>query len=575
MNEATQISVGDKSVLYIIDKKAKFLFSDIVNASIIESEQELNSITFEQQNFSAIVILAELEWKDKYVQHFFGFDIAVELRRKYRLTCPIIIISTFPRYWFEKLAEKELKYNILYGRGTAFLHVDEIDEKLEKTIKSLPSLSEAVLSDLNEMLLNQKGMIIDKLTHDLRPAMSKENLFQMLSNVEAYLSNEQKVKLGLSEFKEQFVAVLGDESKFKKVKETLLLRCEQEFAGPDSTENETPEQRHKIIFLEDDTEFAATFKQKLKDYFEELLITHSSKEAIKMIDEDEDNSITGIVADWRLYQGSEKKYWQQQGYEVLEYAAQKRMMALFSLTSLADRNVHNIRNMLGLDIHLFKKSHLQGFGNTQWELMADTINQKCDEIVELIASQPTGRRWKKFREEYIQKRNSGWQNFEHGISTEAERIITYYKEANAGEETRNVYSIGEMGFSLKNDLKNTLIVRRVFLGLYFILAKSNRYLQDIIPPSLLGDGDVFETELKHHSIDVHSLLRKDWWDDRSAGVDSVHIEEEWGKLEQRVKNLRSALCIELSTLPGKGLLPEEKSWLSRQDIDYSFLFNYW
>src|SRR5690606_1561793 len=102
---------------------------------------------------------------------------------------------------------------------------------------------------------------------------------------------------------------------------------------------------------------------------------------------------------------------------------------------------------------------------------------------------------------------------------------------------------------------------RVYLGIYFTLAKQNLLLQSIRPASLLGDAGNIRTELKHHSIDAYSILRKDWWDDVEAGEISAGTEELWDKYEQRIKNFRSALCIDITELPGKGLLPEEKAWM--------------
>lgn len=577
MRKSKQISEANPNILCIIDEKTKFLFPKFTKESIVSSETDLDKIDFDQRNFSAIIVLAELEWNDKYVQHFHGLEIATQLRRKYKLLYPIIIVSTFPQNWFEKKAEEEIKYQILFGRGTAFLHVEEIEDKLGSTIQSFSPLNEAVLTDLNEMLLDQKGFLIDQLTHDLKPGMESETLNQTMNEAGAYLNQKQKASLNWFDFKKQLLETRGNTSDFSNVKEDLLLKCEQNLVGPGKpSSDDPPEKRHKVVFLEDDLQFAKKTEEKLKGHFSEFIVTDSSKEAIRLIDEDDDNTISGIIADWRLYSDQEHKYWQLQGYEVLEYAAKNHMIALFSLTSLSDRNVNNIRNMLGLDIHLFKKSHLLGAGDGQWDMMADTIKQKCDEVLELISSQPTGSKWSNFKEEYIKKRNSDWETFQNDIASEASRIYDYYyEEAVMNENSRNVYGIGEMGLSLKNDLMNTLITRRVYLGLYFTLTKENKYLQAIRPSKLLGEGDNFDTELKHHSIDTYSLLRKDWWEDISTAIDSVQVEDEWSKFEQRMKNLRSSLCIELSVLPGKGILPEEKNWLSKNNIDYSFLFNYW
>lgn len=331
---------------------------------------------------------------------------------------------------------------------------------------------------------------------------------------------------------------------------------------------------HTILILEDDPDFRKKIENRLSSHFLKLIVTDSAENAIKELDMDKINSITGIVTDWRLYKDQVNKDWQLQGYEVLDYAAKTHFISLFSLTSLADRNVNKIRNALGLDVHLFKKQHFEEMGEVQWDMMADTVVQKCDAIVEIISSQPTGTNWDRLKPEYILKRGVGWSVFENEIAHDATKIFKYYFDAINSNEQRNVVSLSELGLTLKGDLRNILVARRVFFGIYICLVRDNNYLQNI-SPNLLGDGNNFNTELKHHAIDAYSLLRKDWWDEIINSLDSTEVRAEWLKFEQRMKNLRGTLCIELMELPNKGILVEEKNWLIQNNVDYSFLFNYW
>lgn len=566
--------VEPSDCLLIIDSSTKFLFEHLSNAKIVLSKSELATINLQQ--YKAIIIIAELEWEGEYLQNFYGFDIAVDIRRKYKLLTPIIIISTFFNSYFEYLSENKIKYKILFGRGTTFLHVFDVYEHIQQILNRIKPVSPAVLTDLNDMLLNIKGMITDRLTHDLRPDMQEIELAQTLNETSIYLTDQQTANLNWQSFQDRLSESLGNSSGFYKQKEELLLKIDQQLADPADRHKNLLIRQHKIIILEDDAQFALQIQSKLENYFEELIVTRQADEAIRILDEDKNNSITAIITDWRLYADSQKKYWQMQGYEVLDYAAKNHLIALFSLTSLSDKNVHSIRNILGLDINLFKKNYfLDSSANAQWELLADAIHQKCDEVLEIISSQPTGSGWEKYKSEYITKRSFGWKSFNYEIENESKRIFDFYNEAIINKEYKNVFSINEMGISIKNNLKNTLIIRRVYIGLYFTLAKTNAYLQEIRPVKLLGEGEVYDTELRHHSIDAYSLIRKDWWDDVSATTNSINVENEWNRFEQRIKNLRTALCLELAALPVKGLLPEEKSWLTKNTIDYGFLFNYW
>jgi len=566
--------------IYILDEETKFLFPSKDGHEMVLSESELNKITNHKAGLKAIIILAELEWQGKYLQHFYGFDLAVELRRKHKLLCPIIITSTLSQSYFSGLAQNkiDIKYKLLFGRGTGFLPFCELNTTLEKTVESLYKfpLTNAVLTDMNEMLLNQKGLVIDKLTHDLKFGIESTKLNEILTDVSNYLYTNQKIELEWETSIKNLNDNVRDIAKFNKTADDLIRNCERILINDSKPADNISERKHKMLVLEDDPDFQKVIKENLKSHFEELLITGSAEKAIELLQDDGRNEITGIISDWRLYADpKEKSYWQIQGYEVLDYAAKNRLIALFALTSLSDRNVHNIRNTLGLDIHLFKKQHLETTDSkVQWEMMADTVKQKCDAILEVISSQPTGETWKNLKNEYIIRRGAGWSSFENEINQDATRIFNYYINAINTDETRNVYSIKELGVVLKNNLKSILIARRVYFGIYFTLVKTNNYLQEV-NGKFLGDGNNIDTELKHHSIDTHSLIRKEWWDDISEGLDSTKIEDASSKFDQRMKNLRGTLCIELTELPAKGILPEEKFWFSKNNIDFSFLFNYW
>ncbi len=564
---------------FILDDNTRFLCHES-NDSIALSDADVQQVLKSNLNFEAIIILAELNWSGKYLQHFEGFNIAIELRRKHKLLCPIIITSSLSDSYFEKLADKNPVFKILFSRGFAYIPLNRVSSKLKSVVGELNAypLNIAVLTDMNEMLFNHKGVIIDKLTHDLRFSNIVNNLEKLkdvLKATEIYLTSSEINKLEWLTYSEMLLSNVSNAENFRKTADELIKKCERELFSNFMTESYEHEKRHKILVIEDDVDFQKIIKENLDKHFLELIITDNAENAIQIIKNDLNNSITGIISDWRLYKDfSAKTYWQLQGYEVLDFAAKNHFATLFALTSLSDYNVHNIRNALGLDIHLFKKQHLEiSDSKIQWEMMADVVKQKCDNILDIIASQPTGNSWLKIKNEYIQKRSFCWDIFENEISNEATRILNYYSDAINSDETRNIYSLNEMGIVLKNDLTNILIGRRIYLGIYFTLIKTKCYLQDIEAKSL-GDGSNFDTELKNHSIDVHSLLRKDWWDDiNSSGQDSTKINDLWGNFDQRMKNLRGVLCIELTELPQKGMLPEEKKWLNSNGIDFSFLFN--
>ena len=563
-----------KKVFYLINKGFENCLQ-VTSTDVIINESSFNDIIKNKNSLKAIVILAELDWHNKAQKDFYGFEIALELRRKYKVLCPLIIISVLKKDYFEKLAENQIKYKILFGRGTAFLPIaDNMDQKIADTIENLNKypLSTPVLTDMNEMLLDQKGFIIDKLTHDLKFGKVRKEIETVLNEASEYLNDTQRSALNWDDFKTRLFKSIGDSDNFNKVKENLISKCDQELMGKKLLDSILPEKTHRIIILEDDPDFSKRIEENLTDYFEEVIVKEKAEDAIEELNKDNTNSITGIIADWRLYKDySKKTYWQLQGYEVLDYAAKKQFIALFSLTSLHDHNVNSIRNKLGLTVHLFKKQHLQSGGKIQWDMMADTVRQKCDSVFEIISSQPTGSKWKgSLQSEYILHRGSGWYEFENKITTKATELFDLYRNAIGNGDSKICKHI-DNEFPLKNNLENVLIIRRVYIGLYFFLVINKKYLQDIKPHTLLGKGT--GTEIKHHAIDAFSILRQNWWEDIANSLNSVKIPEAWKKYFQQIKNFRNALCIEMNGLPHKGLLPEEKSWLTRNNIEYNSLYS--
>lgn len=227
----------------------------------------------------------------------------------------------------------------------------------------------------------------------------------------------------------------------------------------------------------------------------------------------------------------------------------------WSLRSLFPRQVNLIE--AGIDEHQNK------------DYILDVLNIIVQRILDAKSEEPTSLNWvKNYKDLYIEKRYSGGNVYEKFISDKASGIFKGYEKFIKEENhSRLASSIGEQGYLLKDNLENVLIIRRVYMGLYFILANNKWYLQEINKNFL--EDKLMDSELFHHSTDAYSLLRKDWWEDISTNLDSTLIQDEWKKFDQRKKNLMTALCIELTEIPNKGILFEEKKWFEKHHIDYS------
>lgn len=558
--------------VYVLDQAAEFLCPAGPTSKMALSDHDLEAVLSDcSTSLESIVILAELSWEGKFLQDFHGFDIAVDLRRKRKLLCPIIMISTLPKSYFEALSAFSTKYKILHGRGAAFVPLTTgwnsmLARELE-TLNRYP-LTSVVLTDMNEMLLDQKGLVIDKLTHDLKMEKSVE---AVLSEVGTYLTSQEKVLLEWEQSSIKLVQASRDAQKFAQIAGELIDKCTKRLVGAADDSSSLPESRkqskYKILVLEDDSDFRERIERMLGPHFH-LTVTGKAENAMECLKSDIGNKITGIISDWRLYEESpnDQRCWQPlQGYEVLDFAARNGFIALFALTSLADANVHNIRNSLGINIHLFKKQHIEQDGDIQWEMMTDTIKQKCTEVTNLIASQPNGTvNWDEvYRKQYIEKRNSEWNVFEAEISREATTILNNYKQVinNPDQLISDIKAypveVGKGNNKHGKYFSNVLKIRRVFLALFFMLKKRGSNLQQI-------DLILLQSYDKLHAFDAYSILHNK--------ITAYYSSE--SELKQPLKNMDgflSKLCLQASFPNLIGVLPEEVHWLVNNGVEITRL----
>ncbi len=297
-----------------------------------------------------------------------------------------------------------------------------------------------------------------------------------------------------------------------------------------------------------------------------------------MQENDPDQQISCVISDWRLFKNGSNNLWQDiQGYEVLSEISTFHMASLVSLTSEIDSNVHAIRNLLGINITLFKKQHLQlSDGNLKlWDMFADSIEDLCLQSINLVGSQPTGSNWTSensknknisLRTKYLLKRRANWFSFQNSISIKADQCWNYYKNALAYSNPYLLSIEKQFGLSLGDSLENTLVVRRIWLALWF----QNDKIRFI--------GRIMAEEVPE--INIYIILKGVDLDDERRTEDTLILKESarvpkdsspyiasWKKkLENNATVFCNALCIKTSNLPGEGILPEEKSWFLKHSI---------
>ena len=569
------IERSDQSkVWFILDEDSAFLAENQNNTQIITSDQELLVLSDQCLKPKAVLVLAEMKRDQNHNTLFPGFHWANFLRRQHRFLAPIIITSTFRRDVFEALSQKNpTLFNILYASGTRFLHVEELYRQIQEGtfpdyVERVPAISRALLEDILEMLLQHKGFIIDKITHDLKYSLSESALEMALEQIRSFLTRKQQEAIAFDNIAQAICEALKkkDENGFNSEKQNLVAACVAHLKGEENSKDiNSPNHKKwgRILVVEDDPEQRELTVQKLQDSFD-IEATGDCLQALEILEEDSRNEIKAIIADWRLMkynQGQKTPYWQDfQGYQILERASRTHFAALISLTAEHDKNIHQIRNRLGISIQLFKKEHVfASREHSQWNLFVDILRQEIDKVARQISALPTAANWDKFSAQYREIWTSQeWPTFEMEVSRQADSFWDYFKDALDLNNRGNINK-GLQDFLPLNTLRNVLIGRRVFLALYFEYKRIRNDLSYITfsPEQVIK---VSGEDKGNEVFDAFAALRNYWWEN-----DASYDEEDFKRYHQQTKNLLKALCIKSEEVTR--ILPEEKAWLNKHQIN--------
>lgn len=523
------------------------------------------------------LICVHLGWNDNALHTNYGFDISTLLRLNYESRNPIILYSPLPKSYFETLSETTKKYKILFGRGIIFLETPFSIEDLVKEIETIEGLNAASLYDVSVTLCNLKGIVVEKLKHDLKFEHGVEGITKTFEEVSNYLSYDLKNSIRFSEYliKLKDCVVNSNRRLFLIERELFIRLCNTYLnEGLYNTHDLDDGLRHCIIVVDDDPDFLQSVKENLIDRFN-VYAFNKSIEAWEFLQKDDGLAVRAIICDWRLYQG---KYWQPiQGYELLEKSGKTAFRALFALTMQDETLVHHIRNRMSVGFTLYKKDNLEEPG--QWKAFKDLIEQQCSELNEVISAIPRKDSWIKpqrkgrpsYYEDYLNNRNSpNWRNFETGISESSNMIWKeYYWKYLLNDLDEVLQDFGKRFGLPLNSIEAILIARRICLALYF----RNNYFSG---QNILGEH--------YPRVDVYCIFRNKFFNDlveenRSEKGDEI---EEKGKMLSVEEFTRSKLIASATTLLNtdlgldmeqvaslNGIFPEERNWLIRNEIKFS------
>lgn len=539
-----------------------------------ELEQRIGSLKKE----TPICIDVALDWNNNGLAMHYGFSVGADLRRVHSLRNPVIFCGFPGTDYYQRLAQSDQKFHILFGNGSYYMQYPFTAHELVAVMEAAKPIDRATLHDVVTMLCNLKGIVNDKLNHRLIFEHGQATVQNVLNEVAPFISSQQKASIGFDSFSEKLIAAITNNNRedFNTTKDLFLRACTLHLTQDASVEDEARKAHYKILLLDDRQLEVEKYASRLEKDFTVIRVTES-KEAISILEKDTSNSIVAVISDWRLYKDDTSTFWQeQQGYEVLKQAARTDSRAMFALTSQADYVVHQIRNLMGIKFSMFKKENIET--PDQWQLFRSIIMANCAEVTELMASIPSKANWVKpqgkgklsYRQEYLQKRNSvEWEKFENDISAACNKIWYnyYWKFLNKQEqEALQNFSV-RFGREL-NTLENMLIARRICIALFFKQSLLYQSFNGAEKPRI-NTYSIFRNKLYVDELDKNRLKygTEIINDKKKYSIEGGTVELMDGAATQL---LNTELCLDTSDLvAGKGMLPEEKNWLRANNIEFT------
>lgn len=512
--------------IFIVDEETKFLFPKGQGMGIIVSENDLAKIPEHTKDLKAIVILAELDWQGRHLQHFYGLDLARKIRIEYGCFCPIVICSTLTENFLLTTPIPNLDF--YKSPGIYYLSISDIvnlDEFLNKT----EFIDEETLLDIAESFGGQEG-IINNVIHDLKNKQS--TLFDNKTEIKNTIK-EQFIRLKLYFRGNEFVVEQLENSFINEIffsssidnvimsvlnLETELLKL---------LTKETPgdiKQYHakwKILFLDDEKNIREFVKEGFKKHGLECDVAADKEKLYELLNNDEQyNYYTLLICDYRLKESGCEKHSHKQGYSVLKevYLDKPNYLSLFALSSMKTKILLRFRERYNMKVWSFSKDDIQveaGFNIfctkvfEEGEKMFDTICNLPKNDPKVKGSAESYNAWftvnakrdKPFGHYYRQFRMSdNFEDEERRISKEAKQyfydIISKRKFSHNYEFTAGLAN-NELDSNKLTKLKNKLIGRRIYLALRFVGKFAPIDLWHRMQPEILYDAEKYAPETPH------------------------------------------------------------------------------
>jgi hypothetical protein len=418
----------------IESKKFSNFFNDESNVSLIKpNELFLNNgdvINPEFiERFSAIYILAELEWFNHSLSDFYGLTLARILRlNDFRI--PVFICSFMP----ERILINDFKNKILTFRGHYFIQLPNI----ELNVMKIESLDDLEMDYCKSHLCDLKGAIRE-IFHKKQYALNsgdletgKEIVKNILQELKSLTDLPGEI---IQRINERLIEVDNIKNQtelnlFIKQDESVFLEYFTDEEKGNSEIAEQPIGKWEILILDDVPGDVHDLIQKLTQYFKNKIhLATSYNEAVSIIENDINNFITVVISDYRLETeiNGTKYLKEKQGYSFVEWLSrQNHLNEIFVFSGLARSFLKTTFKQFNIRVNIISK--YDASGEDKLREFAEEIFEKGNEIYDAIQNMPNCKGWDELSYYYSFYRGlNNYKSIEKEISYQAREVITQIK----------------------------------------------------------------------------------------------------------------------------------------------------
>ncbi len=570
----------------------------ITGACTIKNQVEFNDFDFSSAEI--VYILAELKWDGKKRTGFYGFQIAKELRYKYKVLCPIIFCSFMPAF-------DKMKYpgaEILYTPGHYLLQLPDKPLPLE----NYKGIDMDTLEDINFDLLDPNNQM-HNLMHDTNGRCP-----DIVQNLKTNEEKKQGVRGFLSGKLEIFSQKIHPDKKrdFENIKESLFVEIDtiidKKDFNPDMLINPLdsyrtrfysclpvpsfedieingPPKRWQVLFIDDQQYYCESVEGHFKRNNITCLTARSAEQAFGILHNDkrEGNKISVIITDFRLYiNGDESLKWQDlQGYNILKQIHADLELnshyAFLILTYKKGTIQEQIKKRYRFPILWFNKADVLGGGNPSFNLFCQRISDVGSEAFFRKHSIPFLGGWKNA----IPGKVDLAFNYSHLYKFHLEDIYHDLSEYKINELTIKYTASDEFpeGFTLQpsfkkfdnpiemlNKFRSTILLyRRIFINLKYLNQKTDKQIFTFFNPKYKPSSQLKINKNENINSNRRDLsieeLEEQQRNEYIKGLFNVN----WGfQLEIEKYKQQDDLIIDHSLL----LLEEEQSFLKNSGYEF-------